>query len=354
MSAGPVPLTEVHTAVDEWISCPNIVFLETGVKTVGGHETGERAIVVGVVQKKSPASLTALDFPVPPMVEADVIQPDGSIRRMSVPTDVIETGWIRPLAALSQHQRPCPGGFQIASPRPTSWFQPWGWDYVATGTLGVTVEYRGRRCLLTNCHVIGDRSHGPGLVVYQPTPAILEFLWSNAIGVCDGTFDVRTHASDREQNPRRNVYDFAWCEVPSDLELTSHAIPGIHDGTDPLKIKYDPAVEDQVMWLGASTGEVQRGIISSLRATWVCREDDGRYSYWVGMSLKGGVGQEGDSGAALIREDSDGGPVPSQYVIGLLSSGSESGKAAKMMATYMPPQNDSGTLQEMRPRIQSV
>ncbi|MFE2144839.1 hypothetical protein ACFXA3_24390 [Streptomyces sp. NPDC059456] len=341
--------------MDEWISCPNIVLLETGVKTVGGHETGERAIVVGVVQKKSPASLTVLDFPVPPTVEADVIQPDGSIRRMSVPTDVIETGWIRPLSALSQWGgRPCPGGYQIASPRPTSWLQPWGWGYLAAGTMGVTTYFLGKRCLISNCHVIGDRSRGPGLVVYQPQPAVLEFWSSNAIGVCDGTYDYTTYPSDRQKRAFRNVYDFAWCEVPEDLELTSHAIPGIHNGTDPLQIEQNAKVGDNVMWIGAQTGEVQHAVISSEEATWMAKEDDGRFSYWIGMSLRGGKAEQGDSGAALIREGPSDEFGRSNGILGLLTAGSAPGEAVKKILATSIPTGSSFTLQEMRPRKQQV
>nr|WSY50504.1 hypothetical protein OG999_10460 [Streptomyces sp. NBC_00886] len=63
MSAGPVPLDKAHVVVERWITYPNIVMLDTAVKTVGGREIGQQAIVVGVIEKKSPAALTELDFP---------------------------------------------------------------------------------------------------------------------------------------------------------------------------------------------------------------------------------------------------------------------------------------------------
>jgi hypothetical protein len=216
MSVGPVPFRKAHTVVEHWMSYPNIVMLDTAVKKVGGRETGEQAIVVGVIKKKSVADLTALDFPVPPAVKVDVRLPDGSVRSMQVPTDVIETGAFRPLT-LNMKQRPCPGGWQIAAPNPS---RPEG-----SGTLGVTTFYRKKRCLLTNCHVIGNQSGSPGLNVYQPGKNGLD----SRIGVCDGTISVVSYYSKLAASWPwcvRNRYDFAWCHIPFEAGLTSHQISG--------------------------------------------------------------------------------------------------------------------------------
>jgi hypothetical protein len=355
MSPGPVALEAAHTVVGQWISHPNIVLLETSAKTVGGHETGEQAIVVGVVRKKSPATMTALDFPVPPTVEVDVIEPDGSIRRTPVPTDVIETGLIRPLSSLDRWQRPCPGGFGISIPSQSSWLTPWNWRFLPVGTLGVTAFYRNKRCLLTNCHVIGDRSGRPGQPVYQPQPAVFELWSSNLIGVCDGTFEIKTYPSATQINPFRNVYDFAWCEVPE--QLTSHAVYRIYAGSAPLE--FDRHILDlEAMWIGAATGEVRDAKILDTHAISKTQHDDGTFAFWKDcLSLSGGMGGEGDSGAALLRKplrDPSGKAVENPRILGLISQGSSPKKRPqKIIATRIPPDN-GGSGQQMLPRILPV
>lgn len=120
MNTAPVPLDRLHAAVGHWLSFPNIVMLTTRMKTVGGNQTTQRAITVGVQEKKPPASLTSLDFPVPPTVALDVIHPDGSVGEEIIPTDVVQTGDFA-FKSLASLERPCPGGLQIAS------WQGWGW-----------------------------------------------------------------------------------------------------------------------------------------------------------------------------------------------------------------------------------
>jgi hypothetical protein len=350
MTPGPVPLEKAHTVVAEWISHPNIVLLETSAKTVGGHRTGEQAIVVGVVRKMSPDTLTALDFPVPPTVEVDVIEPDGSIRRRPVPTDVIETGVIRPLSALDQWQRPCPGGFAISIPSQASWFTPWKWGE-PTGTLGVTTYYRKKRCLVTNAHVIGDFSGGPGQPVYQPESAAFESWWSNKIGACDGTFDIITYRSATERDPVRNVYDFAWCEVPE--SVTSHAVYNIYSGAAPLD--FDRLLIDtNVTWIGSRTGEVQNATIVSTDAISKTVQNDGTFAYWKDcLSLSGGKVQHGDSGAAILSKPISFGTARIEpSILGLLSQGPSKGDP-RALATRIPPENGS-TRQRMRPLIMQV
>ncbi|MEU9702871.1 hypothetical protein [Streptomyces sp. NPDC047981] len=293
MSAGPVPLDEAHSVVEHWITYPNIVMLDTAVKRVGGRRTGQPAIVVGVMEKKRPDALTDRDLLVPPAVDVDVVQPDGSVRSVSMPTDVIETGVIRPMGRLCSEQRPCPGGFQI-----TAVFDPEGKRGMSMvglpyGTLGLTTYYQDQRCLLTNAHVIGTVASGPGTGyrpgchVYQPAPDFDVHVEAQVIGVCDGTFLVTSHYGDRvHRNPFCNEFDFAWCVVPPVLSgarsLTSHAIHDLHKEEDFIRIRRDPRTDETVRWIGARTGEVQRSTVETVHAVLDVEDRWPRtgWSYW--------------------------------------------------------------------------
>nr|WSY57197.1 hypothetical protein OG999_48445 [Streptomyces sp. NBC_00886] len=327
MSAGPVPLDEAHTAVKHWICYPGIVMLDTAVKEVGGHRTGRPAIVVGVVEKKSPSRLTALDFPVPPTVEVDVVQPGGAVERVLMPTDVVETGAFYARSLNWRHEPPCPGGFAINAPTPQA---PWG-----QGTLGATVRYQEKLCLLTNCHVIGIWENWPGCDVYQPEPnpdptSEASYL----IGVCDGTFEIHSYAAPNPADLLINVFDFAWCEVPAEKNLTSPAVYGIYDGSAPLEIRREPVWGEKVKWIGQKTGVVQESTIASLHA--ICEgRSVNRYTYWEKLiEITPGddaVLRDGDSGAVLIA-DAD------KSVLGLMSMSTDytNGPQQRLVATRIP------------------
>ncbi|MFE6868852.1 hypothetical protein ACFVFS_20120 [Kitasatospora sp. NPDC057692] len=330
MSAGPAPFDEPHLAVEDWLSCPNVVMLQTDVKTTGGEPTGRRAISVGVVEKKPASALTALDFPVPPAVTLDLVRPDGSVATETVPTDVVQTGEFRP-TAYSWRERPCPGGFQIGSQ--LSWYGL----FQSGGTLGVTVEYRNRRCVLTNAHVIGDQATGPGpgLEVYQPPWGFWEVFrrGSPLIGVCDGTFQILTHDSDTERDRRWNMYDFAWCEVPQELDLTSSAVVDIYtDGTLlPILRGVPLTTVRNVSWTGASSGRRQNTTVVDAFAQCKNQNRAGQWQYWrdlISVDPSGVALPDGDSGSALIVTDEDKPPA----VIGLMTMASDN----RIMATRIP------------------
>ncbi|MFJ3833160.1 hypothetical protein ACIPWI_35170 [Streptomyces sp. NPDC090046] len=351
-NARPVPLDEAHSVVEHWITFPNIVMLDTAVKQVGGHRTGQLAIVVGVIEKKRPDALTDRDLSVPPAVEVDVVQPDGSVRRVSMPTDVIETGVIRPMGSLSLEERPCPGGFKI-----TAVFNPEGKRGMSMaelpyGTLGLTTYYQNKRCFLTNAHVIGTAASGPGTGylpgchVYQPAPDFDAHVGAKVIGVCDGTFVVTSHFGNKvPEKPFVNEFDFAWCEVPPVLSgarsLTSHAIHDLYKGEGWLLIRREPEMDETVKWVGAKTGEVQRSTVESVHAVLDVQDRPPQqgWSYWRNLirvryeSTTPGVPtvlQHGDSGSALIAESDN-------QLIGLMTFGPENGR--ELFATRIPPDN---------------
>ncbi|MFF3089843.1 hypothetical protein ACFVRB_33090 [Streptomyces nojiriensis] len=329
MSSHPVFLSRAHIAVEHWLLYPNIVLLDTAVKKVRGRRTNQQAIVVGVIKKKSPAALTALDFPVPAVAEIDVIQPDGSVRRTPVPTDVVETGRVRPFEELWWWERPCPGGFQIKAVTP-------GIYGSGAGTAGVTTMYRGRRCLLTNCHVMGDYAAGPGLPVYQPERAINRQQQAQ-IGFCDGTFTVESHSDDFLNRlwpfHRRNTWDFAWCEVPS-LDDASHRVHQIYKGQAPLKIGRTPVLDEEVVWIGRTTGEPQVSTIESLEVQGKSTWSGGRAALWrdlLSIDPDGVRFEDGDSGSALIA-------TSDKAILGLMSFGAVAGDETYCLASRIPPE----------------
>ncbi|MEE1742036.1 hypothetical protein [Streptomyces sp. BE147] len=350
MNHAPVEPDEAHVAVEEWLSYPGIVMLDTGAKVRGGHELPQRAIIVGVVKKRPGTALTPLDFPVPPSVEVEIRQPDGTVATRTIPTDVVETGEIRPMS-LSWQERPCPGGFRIeAQPRKLLL----GMVYVQSkGTLGVTTDFRNQQCLLTNCHVIGDRAMAPGNALYQPA-------WStwrqrredNAIGVCDGTVSILTYGTPTVEKPVLNQYDFAW-SVMNDANLMSHRIQDIYDGQAALPIRRDPLRGNAVTWIGATTGMTQQSTIASanVMAKWP-RGD--MWAFWkrlIRITVDPGapvVMQHGDSGAALLRRRVDAHGVETFSVVGLLSAASDDG--THIFATRIPDENLADEPQKMRIR----
>ncbi|WP_426361860.1 hypothetical protein [Streptomyces sp. E-08] len=328
-NGGAVPVDEAHTVVEDWVAHPNIVMLDTAVKEVRGRKTGQLAIVVGVIEKKAAAALTAVDFPIPPTVEVDVIQPDGSVGHMTMPTDVIETGRIRPLG-LWWAEQGSPGGFQIQAASTVHA------SLNTCGTLGVTTFYRKKRCFLTCCHVIGDLTSGPGLDVYQPhkIPDRDNFR----IGVCDGTLSIDPVNFDPLNNAPslpRNTYDFAWGVADDDRKQTSFTIwGGIHREESPLEIRSPPKVGETVTWIGMMTGEAQTSTIQSVRAQGEMTLDGDRLTYWrdlIALAPVDGLRAErGDSGAALIA-------TKDKRVVGLLCMGSD--EQPRYWASRIPPEN---------------
>ncbi|WP_316528168.1 hypothetical protein [Kitasatospora brasiliensis] len=327
---------------------PNIVMLDTDLKTVGGREVSRPAIIVGVVEKKPNGALTAHDFPIPPFVEVDVTQGDGTVMTATIPTDVVETGEIVG-RSLEWRARPCPGGFRI---EPRARRRAFGlWHERSKGTLGVTTYFRNERCLLSNCHVIGDYSDGPGLNVYQPSfnPWSAKSRDRTLIAVCDGTMEIISYPTKNPQNIEHNIYDFAWAEVPANQPLemqTSHAIQYIHEGENWLRIKRNPRKGDKVSWVGATTGLVQYGTIRSTRSRIAMPfRHNNRWAFWEEViridkrpdELQP-VMMRGDSGSALIR-DAD------KAIVGLLSF---SGGSSLILATRIPDEENPAGPQQMR------
>lgn len=136
----------------------NVVATGVGYKTTAGRRTQMLSIVCSVARKLPLAELAARDR-VPPELNG-------------IPTDVVETGVIRTLAARTDRHRPAPGGVSI------------GHREVSAGTLGCLVRKNGARMILSNNHVLANSNDAaPGDPILQP-------------GVYDGGRFPQDHIAD--------------------------------------------------------------------------------------------------------------------------------------------------------------
>ncbi|MFD7987697.1 hypothetical protein ACFV4M_30590 [Kitasatospora indigofera] len=327
MQLDPVPFSRAHTTVAHWLSNPNIVLLDTCRKTVGGERTDQPAILVGVVRKLPQGALTPRDFPVPPSVEVDILQPDGRVERTRVPTDVVETGQLAP-RGLTGHRRPCPGGYQITA---AAYF--YEGIHCNPGTLGVTTTYRNQRCLLSNAHVLCAWVNQVGREIYQP-------MWSqwrpwskeNMIGRCDAAYEIISYWTYQENEPR-NTYDFAW-SVVDDSATAESVIEQVNPGGVPVTLGV-PTVGQEVEWIGSTTGVLQQAKIASLDALATIPVWFG-YQFWENclrlepMDGSRPVLESGDSGAAILD-------MWTRELVGLATMSDEQSRSDVIIGTRIPP-----------------
>ncbi|MEW1911319.1 hypothetical protein AB0442_23210 [Kitasatospora sp. NPDC085895] len=325
MTRDPVPFDRAHTTVGHWLSHPGIVMLDTGHKTMRGQRTEQQAILVGVVEKLPRSALTPQDFLVPPSVEVDVLLPDGRVERMTIPTDVVQTGHIAP-RSLASERRPCPGGYQITAS--TSFYE--GFYY--PGTLGVTIDYRNRLCLLSNAHVLCVWVNQSGRDVYQP-------MWSqwrpwstdNKIGRCDAAYEIFSTWTLRD-DAKRNTYDFGWSFVDREDALPN-TIVQVNPGGRKVELGV-PEVGQTVSWVGSTTGVMQMATIASVHAALTIPLWFG-YQRWENCLRLAPVDNaalkldSGDSGAAIIDDDED-------RLLGLATF-SDTESASMVFGTRIPP-----------------
>jgi len=135
-------------------SHPHVVAIGDGERTTRGKKTGEKCTVYSV-PKKVPIHMLSADMLLPP---------DG---------DVVETGVIRALYpsapgpkprgvtkdVYTDRVRPAPGGVSV------------GHEKISAGTLGCWVNYKGRKVMLSNNHVLANSNDAKlGDVILQPGP----------------------------------------------------------------------------------------------------------------------------------------------------------------------------------------
>jgi hypothetical protein len=288
-SAEQLPEESVLQSVREWMSRPNVVGLSIGEKTVAGSPTGQRAVLVHVVEKRPAVQLSGEeDFLIPARIEVQTQQADGSLRAVSVPTDVLEVGESE-LQVLDQRLRPCPGGYQVIA-KATN----------ISGTLGVNMVWRGRYRLLASNHVISENGN-VGLEVFQP-----QIDPNDPVGALTGYVPVVTYPSENEQNPVENKQDLAWCDIGKELGAPKIHIIGLPKG------HRQPKVGDTVRLVGKQTGtEKTARIVSVTLKTKLKWPIGGTRWAWFGslIQLDQVVTVPGDSGAAYVAAD--------DFVVGL-------------------------------------
>jgi hypothetical protein len=132
----------------------NIVGVGIAEKVVNGRTTGTLAVTV-YVTAKVPAY----------MVRPEALVPD---RINDLPTDVVESGEVRPLALTGKY-RPVTAGVSIG---PEAWTDASGATWVSAGTAGCLVERNLAIHILSCNHVLLNRTgSGVGSPIYQPALA---------------------------------------------------------------------------------------------------------------------------------------------------------------------------------------
>lgn len=290
-----------------WLSSPGVNSLTVGTKVVGGRDTGQLCVIVGVERKRQGWELGVNDFPVPATVELHVQQPDGMVLAVDVPTDVVEVGVI---GIAADRLRPAPGGAQISVN--TSLLSE------STGTLGANIVYQGKFRMLTNNHVIADNGN-VGATVYQPDWA----LWGNSLTTVTGFVPVTTYPSSTQPNPVFNTQDLAWADISIDNGATN--ISGIGQPTGFRA----PVVGEAVRWMGKATGVVQSTTISSITGQSKVQFDrSGQQWAWFQnvITFAGGTVNQGDSGSAVVA-------MSDYRIVGLIfaNNGAKAGYATRVL-----------------------
>jgi hypothetical protein len=280
-------LEPLLTTLASWLSNESINRLSVASKIVGGRDTGQLCISVGLQRKRALEELGPNDFAIPPTVELHIQNPDGSIVAVDVPTDVVEVGMIeaaRQTVVVSPRARPAPGGYTIAVKT--------GESSQSVGTLGANIVYGGRYRMLTNNHVISHNGN-IGVTVYQPEYA----QQGNDLTKVEDFIPMVTYPDPNQPSPTRNTHDLAWAAI--DPHVGASEI--VHIGK-PTGIRA-PVLGEEVRWIGESTAAVQKAKITSVEtmAKIKVHMGGGRWAWFHHVvEFDGGTAAQGDSGAAVV------------------------------------------------------
>lgn len=296
------------------LSKPNVVGVGTGYKTRDGRAVGELCVVALVRQKIPRAGLSESDL-IPKQVGG-------------IPTDVLQVGHIKALAARTDRWRPALGGVSI------------GHHLVTAGSIGSAVRdaVTGERLILSNNHVlannnlaeIGDAILQPGradggklnadtfaaLLRYEP----IRFTESQA--TCDlalafarmGNLVARLTGSKHRvkayySDPGAiNLVDAALARPYDDSELLDEILEiGAINGTLPAELGMN------VRKSGRTTG-LTRGRVVVLNVTVDVDYGDGSARF-EDQIVSSPMSQPGDSGSLLVAGEA-------LKAVGLLFAGS--------------------------------
>lgn len=309
----PIQLAKAVLAAarEDLLSRPNVVATGVGLKRSGGGSDTTPCIVCSVAEKLGASNLS--------LRERIPDQLDG------VPTDVVQTGRLRALAARTDRHRPAPGGVSI------------GHRDVTAGTLGCWVEKDGARVILSNNHVLANLNDArPGDPILQPGPldggrhpddhladlaafAPIHFLgapsgWSLARATAEianrvaRLFGSRARLRATSDRVVENLVDAAIARPLRDADASDEIL---ESGSI-----VDMASAELGMGIQKSgrTTALTRGHILQVDVTADVEYDGGRVARFGDQLLAGPMSRSGDSGSAVLDEH--------DRLVGLLFAGS--------------------------------
>jgi hypothetical protein len=291
----------------------NVVMVGLGTKRVGGIDTGQVALVVGVKQKLPLSKLAAEDV-VPPQIKGLV-------------TDVIEVGEIKLLNESPDRKkrwRPAPAGVSI------------GHYQVTAGTLGCLVYKNGQPLILSNNHVlanvnqakIGDPILQPGaydggtvdkdvlahlynfveIKIPGPSPCPIAKTIVNMCNFLAQLFGRETRLM-AFAGLEGNLVDCALAKPNKDGDVDNTILE-----VNGFSGEVEPEVGMRVKKSGRTSG-LTHGQVTQVGVTVNVNVGKDRMALFTDQCAIGAMSQPGDSGSIVLSEDNK--------CVGLLFAGSE-------------------------------
>jgi hypothetical protein len=297
---------------DQLFGRANVVATGVGYKITGGQSTSTPSIVCSVVEKVAASRLSSRDI-----VPATI---DG------IPTDVVQTGYIRALQSRTDRHRPAPGGVSI------------GHRDITAGTLGCLVHRNGQTFILSNNHVLANSNEAQvGDPILQPGPY-------------DGGRFPDDHIANLEQFVPISIVGVpSNCPIALGMATLLNGIARVLGSDARLQAVSEQAAEnlvdaaialplnvadvsEQILEVGviqgAAQGELGMAIKKSGRTTGLTtgqilqvdvsvnvQYGTGRIAFFTDQLMAGAMSQGGDSGSAVLDEGN--------RLVGLLFAGSD-------------------------------
>ncbi len=290
----------------------NVVATGVGYKITNGQSTATLSIVCSVIEKVAASQLSSQEI-----VPATL---DG------IPTDVVQTGYIRALQSHTDRHRPAPGGVSI------------GHRDITAGTLGCLVHKNEQTFILSNNHVLANSNEAQvGDPILQPGPY-------------DGGRFPDDHIANLAQFVPISIGGApSDCPIGQGMATLLNGIAGVLGSDTRLQAVSLQAAEnlvdaaialplnvadvsDQILKVGviqgAGQGELGMAVKKSGRTTefttgQILQVDvsanvqygAGRVAFFTDQLMAGAMSQGGDSGSAVLDEGN--------RLVGLLFAGSD-------------------------------
>jgi len=291
---------------------PHVWAIGDGFRTKKGTRTGEKCAVASVKQKGT----VSAQFMMPPEI------------------DVVESGIIRALWPVvggtqdvnTDRYRPIPGGVSI------------GHKDISAGTMGCWVNYKGRKVMLSNNHVLANSNDANlGDAILQPGPHdggwyqdhvanLTDFMrihflgedsncpFSKAVAFCLnyawGMAGRKTKFQAIVPHADSNLVDAAIADVINDDDIDDTILDiGKINGT-----VEDPFVTMPVQKTGRTSGYTT-GSIEQTNVVAQVQYGLGKIAIFQDQLMSGAMSAGGDSGSLVVSGDK---------VVGLLFAGSDS------------------------------